>query len=109
MPKQKFLKTSIGIFLLGMLTAEIMPSIIDPIHFWLQKYILDNASIISQKMLIFLNILDWYFLEAFFVLLLILIAYILHIKKKKTIEIIITIGAIMGISIVIGLFWRFLF
>lgn len=36
-PERKFLKTSVGIFLLGTFLGELAPDPTDAIHFWLQK------------------------------------------------------------------------
>lgn len=103
-PEEKFLKTSIGIFLLGCFFGELAPDPTDAIHFYLQEYIFPKLSGFS---LAFLQVFDWYFLTASYFLLLLILAYVLHIKKVDTVKRIAIIGGILGIGAVIGILFRF--
>ncbi len=105
-PEKKFLKTSVGIFLLGAFLGELAPDPTDAVHFWLQENVLNNPSL-PKGLLAFLQIFDWYFLTASYFFLLLVLAYILHIKKVSTVKKITIIGGILGIGAVIGILFRF--
>jgi hypothetical protein len=105
--EKKFLKTPVGIFLLGAFLGELAPDPTDAIHFWLQEHVLHNPNI-SKPMLAFLQIFDWYFMTASYFLLLLILAYILHVKKVNVIKRITVFGGIVGIGVVIGLLAQFL-
>lgn len=105
-PEQKFLKTGIGLFLLGCFLGELAPDPTDPIHFYLQEYVLTNPAL-PKGLLIFLQIFDWYFLTASYFLLLLILAYVLHIRKVNIVKRITIIGGILGIGAVIGILFRF--
>ncbi|MBI5644519.1 hypothetical protein HY970_00285, partial [Candidatus Kaiserbacteria bacterium] len=83
--EEKFLKTPVGVFLLGAFLGELAPDPTDAIHFWLQEYLLSNPSI-SVPLRAFLQIFDWYFMSALYFLLLLLLAYALHIQKVGTVR-----------------------
>jgi hypothetical protein len=104
--EEKFLKTPVGIFLLGAFLGELAPDPTDAIHFWLQQYILTHQ--VNKTLLTMLQIFDWYFMSALYFLLLLIIAYFLHVKKVGTIKRITFIGGILGIGVVIGIVARFL-
>jgi len=106
MPRKSFLKTPVGLLLLGAFLGELAIDPTDPIHFWLQRYILEHT--FSKGMYTFLQIFDWYLLTASWYFLLLILAWILHIKKVSTIKIITIIGSIVGLGFVIGFFLRFL-
>lgn len=101
-PEEKFLKTPVGIFLLGAFLGELSPDPTDAIHFWLQNHILTNP-ILSSSMKVVLQIFDWYFLTASYFLLLLICAYFLHINKVQVVRRITIIGGIISIGIVIGI------
>ena len=103
----KFLKTPVGIFLLGAVLADVLPSIVDPIHFWLINYVF--PTITNTTTLVLLQAFDWYLLDASFYFILFIIAWIMHIKKVKSIKIIITIASIIGASVAIGVLSKVLF
>lgn len=105
-PEKKFLKTSVGIFLLGCFLGELAPDPTDAIHFYLQEHVFTNPSL-PAGLLAFLQIYDWYFMTASYFLLLLILAYILHIKKVDTIKKITIIGGILGIGAVIGILFQF--
>lgn len=105
--EEKFLKTPVGIFLLGCFLGELAPDPTDAIHFWLQEHYLNNPAI-TQSTRAFLQIFDWYFLSALYFLLLLILAYILHIKKVGTVKRITLIGGILGVGVVIGLLAQYL-
>ena len=105
--EEKFLKTPVGIFLLGAFLGELSPDPTDPIHFWLQEHVLNNPAL-PAPFLAALQIFDWYFLSASYFLLLLVLAYILHIRKVSTIRRVSIVGGVLGIGIVVGLVARFL-
>ncbi len=105
-PEKKFLKTHIGLFLLGCFLGELAPDPTDAIHFYLQQYVFTNPNI-SKPLLAFLQIFDWYFLTASYFFLLLVLAYVLHIRKVNVMKRITIIGGILGIGAVIGLLFRF--
>lgn len=104
--EKKFLKTSVGIFLLGAFLGELAPDPTDAIHFWLQESVLSNPNL-PKGLLAFLQVFDWYFLTASYFFLLLVLAYILHIKKVSTVKKITIIGGILGIGAVIGILFQF--
>ncbi len=83
-PEEKFLKTPVGIFLLGAFLGELSPDPTDAIHFWLQEHVLNNPNIIASTRTL-LQVFDWYFMSALYFLLLLILAYFLHIKKVNTV------------------------
>ena len=97
----RFLKTGVAIFLLGAFIGTLAPSPVDPIHFWLVNYLF--PTITNKLTLIGWQIFDWYILDALWWLSLLGLAFILHIKKVKTIKIITTIGILAGLGITIGI------
>lgn len=105
MTETKFFKTSVGLLLTGWIAGDILPSLTDPLHFWLQNYIFTHSAAISKTWFITLQILDWYVLDVTLPLILLLIAYIMHIRNTKTIKKIAVIGSIVGASAVIGIIW----
>lgn len=96
-----------GIFLLGAFLGELSPDPTDAIHFWLQEHVLNNPAV-AQGTRAFLQIFDWYFMSACYFLLLLIIAYFLHIKRVNTVKRITIVGGIVGLGVVIGLVAQFL-
>lgn len=106
--EEKFLKTPVGIFLLGACLGELAPDPTDAIHFWLQERIFTNPTIPSS-ILVPLQIFDWYFMTASYFFLLLIIAYLLHINKVSTVQRVTIFGGIISIGLVIGIVARFVF
>ncbi|MBX4199902.1 hypothetical protein KW790_00355 [Candidatus Parcubacteria bacterium] len=105
--EEKFLKTPVGIFLLGAFLGELAPDPTDAIHFWLQEHILSNPAI-SSTTRAFLQIFDWYFMSALYFLMLLIFAYILHIRKVDTVRRITIVGGVIGVGVVVGILAQFL-
>lgn len=100
--EEKFLRTPVGLFLLGSFLGTLSPSPADAVHFWLQNHILNNPSLgYTAKAL--LEVADWYFLDSAYFLLLLVIAYFFHIRKVYAIKRATWIGGILGIGVVIGI------
>jgi hypothetical protein len=106
--EEKFLRTPVGIFLLGAFLGELAPDPTDAIHFWLQGHVFNNPAL-SKSFLAFLQVFDWYFMSASYFLILLILAYILHIKRVGTIKRISLIGGILGIGAVMGILAQFVF
>ncbi len=104
--EERFLKTPVGIFLLGAFLGELSPDPTDAIHFWLQENVFLHPTL-PAPVLIFLQIFDWYLMSAFYFLLLLILAYFLHIKKVNTVKRITVIGGLLGVGVVIGVLVRF--
>ncbi len=102
--EEKFLKTPVGIFLLGAFLGELAPDPTDAIHFWLQAYVFKDM---HGPLLAFLQIFDWYFMSASYFLILLIIAYVLHIHKVDSVKRFTLVGGIIGIGAVIGILSRF--
>jgi len=100
MTKNKFFKSSIGIFLLGAFIGTLAPSPVDPIYFYLENYVVPHLTGLAKAGL---QIFDWYILDALWYLALMGIAFILHIKKVDVAKKITVIGGIAGLGIVIGI------
>src|SRR5690242_10081868 len=83
--EEKFLKTPVGIFLLGAFLGELAPDPTDAIHFWLQVHVFTNPTL-PGPLLVTLQVFDWYFMSAMFFLLLLILAYFLHVKKVSTVR-----------------------
>ena len=105
--EEKFLKTPVGIFLLGAFLGELAPDPTDAVHFWLQEHVLNNPAIAASTRA-FLQVFDWYFMSAFYFLILLIFAYLLHIKKVNTVKRLTLVGGILGIGAVIGILAQFL-
>jgi hypothetical protein len=105
--EEKFLKTPVGIFLLGAFLGELAPDPTDAIHFWLQVHVFEHPTLPAGA-IVALQVFDWYFMSAAFFLLLLVLAYFLHIKKVSTVRRITIIGGILGIGAVIGILAKFL-
>lgn len=106
--ERKFLKTPVGIFLLGAFLGELAPDPTDAVHFWLQEHVLTNHQL-SAPLLAFLQVFDWYFMSASYFLFLLVLAYFLHIRRVGTVKRIIVVGAILAVGVVIGILARFVF
>lgn len=106
--EEKFLKTPVGIFLVGAFLGELAPDPTDAIHFWLQEHIFSDPSV-PRSILVPLQIFDWYFMTATYFLLLLIIAYILHIKKINLIRRITIFGGIVSVGMAIGIIARFVY
>lgn len=98
----KFLKTPVGIFLLGGFAGMLSPSPTDAIHFWLQNHVLNNPSL-NHTTKVLLEVVDWYFLDSAYFLLLLVIAYFLHIRKVSVVKRVSLIGGIISFGVVIGI------
>ncbi|MES2202912.1 MAG: hypothetical protein V4474_01110 [Patescibacteria group bacterium] len=107
-PERKFLKTPVGIFLLGATLGELAPDPTDAIHFWLQTHVFNNPAY-SKTFIAVLQVFDWYFMSALYFFLLLVLAYVLHIKKVGTVKKISLIGGLLGIGAVVGLLAQFFF
>ncbi len=105
--ERKFLHTPVGLFLLGAFLGELSPDPTDAIHFWLQSHVFNNPHI-SKGWLAFLQVFDWYFMSAAYFLLLLIIAYFLHVKKVNTIKRLTVIGGLLGIGVVVGILAKFI-
>ncbi|MFZ3020014.1 MAG: hypothetical protein WA051_00645 [Minisyncoccia bacterium] len=105
--EEKFLKTPVGIFLLGAFLGELAPDPTDAIHFYLQEHVLNNPAV-AQNMRAFLQVFDWYFMSAFYFLFLLILAYVLHINKVRSVKRITLIGGVLSIGAVIGILAQFL-
>jgi hypothetical protein len=104
--EEKFLKTPVGVFLLGAFLGELAPDPTDAIHFWLQEHVLTNPAY-SGPMLAFLQVFDWYFMSAAYFLLLLIVAYLMHIQKVSTIKRLTIVGGILSLGAAIGILARF--
>jgi hypothetical protein len=105
-PEKKFLKTSVGIFLLGCFLGELAPDPTDAIHFYLQEHVFTNPTL-PKAFLTVLQVYDWYFMTASYFFLLLVVAYFLHINKVSTVKKITIIGGILSIGAVIGIIFQF--
>ena len=106
-PEKKFLRTPVGVFLLGAALGELAPDPTDAIHFWLQEHVLNNPAVAASTRA-FLQVFDWYFMSSFYFFLLLILAYSLHIRRVHTIKRITIIGGLAALGIVIGLLAQFL-
>jgi hypothetical protein len=104
--EEKFLKTPVGIFLLGAFLGELAPDPTDAIHFWLQAHVLSNPAI-AMSTRAAIQVFDWYFMSASYFLLLLIIAYILHIRKVQVIDRISLVGGVLGTGAAIGILAKF--
>jgi hypothetical protein len=105
--ERRFIKTPVGVFLLGAFLGELAPDPTDAIHFWLQQHLL-NSQKLPASTLAFLQVFDWYFLSASYFLFLLILAYILHVRKVATIRRITIVGGILGVGVVVGLLAQFI-
>ncbi len=104
--EEKFLKTPVGIFLLGAFLGELAPDPTDALHFWLQEHVLNNAGI-SAFWRAFLQIFDWYFMSASYFFVLLMLAYFLHIKNVSVVKRLSIVIAILSVGAAIGILARF--
>ena len=104
--EEKFLKTPVGVFLLGAFLGELAPDPTDAIHFWLQEHVLSNPAF-SNSLRAFLQVFDWYFMSACYFLLLLILAYVMHIKNVGTIKRISVVGGILSIGAAVGIIAKF--
>lgn len=100
--EKKFLRTPVGIFLLGGFLGTLSPSPADAVHFWLQNHVLNNPNFGHAVRALF-QVVDWYFLDSAYFLLLIIVAYFLHIRKVSVIKRATFFGSILGVGVVIGI------
>lgn len=104
--ERKFLRTPVGIFLLGSFLGELAPDPTDALHFWFQAHVFNNPNF-PAGLKVLLEVFDWYFMSASYFLLLLILAYLLHINKVSTIRRITITTGILAIGVVIGLLARF--
>ena len=104
--EEKFLKTPVGIFLLGAFLSQLVPDPTDAIHYWLQEHILNNPAY-PAGLRVFLQIFDWNFMSACYVLILLVLAYFLHIKNVSAIRRITLIASILSIGAAVGILSQF--
>lgn len=104
--EEKFLKTPVGIFLLGAFLGELAPDPTDALHFWLQEHVLNNP-VYSAALRAFLQIFDWYFMSACYFLLLLVLAYMLHISNVGAVKRFSIVAGILSIGAAIGILARF--
>ncbi|HVY72854.1 MAG TPA: hypothetical protein VG984_02305 [Candidatus Paceibacterota bacterium] len=100
--EEKFLKTPVGIFLLGAFLGELAPDPTDALHFWLQEHVLNNPAY-SAGFRAAIQVFDWYFMSASFFLILLILSYFLHVKKVSSVKRVIIVGGILAVGIVIGI------
>jgi hypothetical protein len=100
MVKVKFFKSAIGIFLLGAFIGTLAPSPIDPIYFYLENYVVPHLTGFAK---VGLQLFDWYILDALWWLVLMGIAFVLHIKKVSVAKKISVMGGLAGLGIAIGI------
>lgn len=105
--EEKFLKTPVGIFLLGAFLGELSPDPTDAIHFWIQNHVLNNDSISALNKAI-IELFDWYLLTASYFLLLLILAYLLHIRRVSAVKRFTIFGGIISIGIVVGILAKLL-
>lgn len=98
----KFLRTPVGIFLLGGFLGTLSPSPADAVHFWLQNHVLNDPSL-SHPAKAFLQIVDWYLLDSAYFLLLMILAYVFHIRKVSLVKRVTWIGGMLSIGVAIGI------
>lgn len=101
--EEKFIKTPVGIFLLGAFLGELAPDPTDAIHFWFQTHVFPQ---LSGLKLALLQVFDWYFMSALYFLLLLILAYFLHVRRVSTVKRVTVVGGILGIGVVIGIVAR---
>lgn len=92
--------------MLGAFLGELDPDPTDAVHFWLQAHVLNNPAI-SVFWRGALQVFDWYFMSASYFLLLLIIAYILHIKNVGAVKRFSVIAGLLSVGAVIGLLARF--
>ena len=107
-PERKFLRTPVGIFLLGCFLGELSPDPTDAIHFWLQTHVFNNPHY-SKAFIAGLQVFDWYFMSACYFLLLLIFAYFLHINKVGTVRRVTIIGGIISAGVVVAIVYQFFF
>lgn len=100
--EEKFLKTPVGIFLLGCFLGELAPDPTDALHFYLQEHVLNNPTVALHTRAL-LQVFDWYFMSALYFLFLLILAYVLHIKKVNTVKRLTLITGILAVGVVIGI------
>lgn len=105
--ERKFLHTPVGIFLLGAFLGELAPDPTDAIHFWLQAHVFNDPNV-SGSLRVFLQVFDWYILTASYFLFLLIVAYVLHIRRVSTVRRITIVGGVVGIGAAIGIIARVL-
>ena len=100
--EEKFLKTPVGIFLLGDFIGQLVPDPTDAVHYWLQEHVLNNTQY-SKVVRVVLQVFDWNFMSATYVLALLIIAYLLHVQKVDAIKRITLIGSILSVGAAVGI------
>lgn len=100
--EEKFLKTPVGIFLFGAFLGELSPDPTDAIHFWLENHVLNN-SMLHPGARAAIEIFDWYFMSACYFLVLLILAYVLHVRRVSIVKRLTIIGGLVSVGIVIGI------
>jgi hypothetical protein len=104
--EERFLKTPVGIFLLGAFLGELSPDPTDAIHFWVQEHVLNNPAY-TASFRAGLQVFDWYFMSACYFLLLLILAYFLHIKNVSAVKRITLVAGILSVGAAVGILAQF--
>lgn len=102
----QFFKTPVGLLLAGAFLGTLLPTGSDPFHFMLQNYLYTHE--ISKQAYTVWQIVDYYFLDSAWYLILGIIAWVMHIRKVKTMRIVMNISIIAGIAAAIGIITKFI-
>lgn len=106
LPEEKFLHTPVGIFLLGAFLSQLVPDPTDAIHYYLQEHVLNNPHY-SAGVRAALQIFDWNFMSASYVLVLLVVAYFLHINNVSSVKRFTLIASILSVGIAVGVLAQF--
>ncbi len=104
--EEKFIKTPVGIFLLGCFLGELSPDPTDAVHFWLQQHVLNNPTF-PAFWRAFLQVFDWYFMSACYFLLLLILAYFLHITNVGAVKRFTIVAGVLSIGAAVGILAQF--
>jgi hypothetical protein len=104
--EKAFLRTPVGIFLLGAFIGELSPDPTDAIHFWLQEHVLNNPAY-TIGFRAGLQVFDWYFMSASYFLILLIVAYLLHVKNVRVVKRVTLIAGILSVGAAVGILAQF--
>ena len=91
----EFVKTSIGVFLLSAIIADVLPSPADWVHFAIQNHIYRKR--MKRWKFEVLQAIDWYLIDTLWWVILFFVAFYLEINNYSTLQTITTIATILGV------------
>lgn len=102
---KEFFATDLWKYLLGAILGTCLPTPADPLHFYIQNWLYKHK--LKRWQFELIQILDWYFLDALWYMILAILAMIFMLNESSQIKGVTTILTIIGVGAIVSMVWRF--